>query len=269
MPLLLINTLPELEKWLSENNYFENGYILEIENTPLSITFGYIVSGTYEANTERHVQAFKLEPSKVIEWTYDESQFAPSSNYCIEGIDAIDSPSGFGLSFVHAGSFSLVTDRLKISGPTIIRNTFKPWTSDKDVYAVAEIGNVPLPQFWLEKLKEKGHDLFYRYIYGEIKPVEQIPYPDYSGYYLQQLDRIKDNPGGIFISHLKQKNEFLTVAFENQDKCLADQWRDLTRIIANFNNVIIHSGNCKFSGPGCEQFLKDGILPVSPFTQVT
>ena len=264
MSTLSINTYSDLDEWLSENNYFEDGYILEIEKAPLTITIGYIVSGNYKANEERQILAFKLEPLKIIEWTYNESLFTPSADYCIEGIDPIDSPSGIRLKFVHGSSFSLVADSLKISEPYIITDTFKPWTSDNEISAVAEIDSVPSPEFWLEKLKEKGHDLFYRYIYGEIKPVEEIPYPDYSGYYLQMSDRINTTSGGIFVRHIKQNGKFTAITFEKQDKFLAPEWQDLTRVIASLNNIIIHCGNCQFTGTEWEQYLRDQVLPFKP-----
>lgn len=264
MPAIIINTYSELDKWLSENNYFENGYILEIEKSPLIITIGYIVSGSYKANEERQMQVFKLEPLTIVEWNYDESVFTTSSDYCIKGIAAIENLSGFGLSFVHKSSFSLITDSLKLNEPTIVTDTFKPWTSDTEIYAVAEIDNVPSPEFWLKKLKEKGHALFYRYIYGEIKPVEQIPYPDYSGYYLQMADRVATTSGGIFIRDIKQRGNFTTVSFQRQDQFLVDQWLDLTRILASLSNVTIHCGNCQFTGTEWERYLRDRVLPVMP-----
>ncbi len=66
-----IHTFNDLDKWLSDNFDFEDGYVLSIKENPLEIIVGYDVKGNFKANSERHILPFKIIPSKIIEWTFD------------------------------------------------------------------------------------------------------------------------------------------------------------------------------------------------------
>jgi len=55
-----IQTNEELEKWLSDNNFFEDGHVLKVDMSPLRIQVGYNVAGNYEANSERIIKTFTL-----------------------------------------------------------------------------------------------------------------------------------------------------------------------------------------------------------------
>ncbi|MCS4162995.1 hypothetical protein [Sphingobacterium sp. BIGb0116] len=62
------------------------------------------------------------------------------------------------------------------------------------MYLTAYLSEVPRPLFWKEKLSKYGHDILFRYYSGEERQPEQVPYPDYQGYYIQLADRISSTP---------------------------------------------------------------------------
>lgn len=53
-----IQNTKELEDWLSDNNFLEDGHVLKIETSPLRIEIGYNIAGNCEANSERAIQTF-------------------------------------------------------------------------------------------------------------------------------------------------------------------------------------------------------------------
>jgi len=256
-----IHTFNDLDKWLSDNFYFEDGHVLAIKENPLEIIVGYNVKANYKANSERHILPFKIIPSKIYEWTFDiDVTNVGDANY-IEYIEAREVENGICLEFATPATFRLVTNSLDIEEKELIKTTFKPWTSEKEVYLTADLSEVPRPLFWKEKLSKYGHDILFRYYSGEERQPEQVPYPDYQGYYIQLADRISSTQEGIFLKHIKAENGKFSLNFENKDDELKDVWNDLTAILADFPNAQIKSGNCEFIGKKWKQYLADKLLP--------
>jgi hypothetical protein len=131
------------------------------------------------------------------------------------------------------------------------------------MYLTTDLSEIPKPQFWKESLTKYGHTISFRYYCGDEKPPEQVPYPDYQGYYIQLTDRINSTQEGIFLKHLKIENGKLSLSFENKDEELKNIWDDLTLILADLPNAKINSGNCEFSGEKWKKYLADKILPTA------
>ncbi len=252
-----IHTITELNKWLEDNYFFEDGYVLKIEANPLRIEVGYNIGGNYEANSERTIQTFTLQPNKIKEWTCpDNGDFIPSDGNCIEGIASIDSFPDIGLVFSTPLTFRLVTDSITVTKNEIIKATFKPWVSDSEIFVTSSLTNIPKPEYWRDKLKERGHDIVFRYFGSEEKTSDKLPYPDYSGYYIQTKNRIDKTNEGIFVEHLTKKEKSISLHFQNKDKELNSIWTDLTIILSELTDAIISSGNCKFNGLEWRLYLK-------------
>jgi hypothetical protein len=256
-----INTFNELDKWLSDNSYFEDGHVLTVNENQVEIVVGYNVKANYKANSERHILSFKLIPSKIIQWTFDRELINVGDSNYIEGIDAIETDKGICLEFTTPATFRLVTDRLEVVEQELIKTTFKPSTSETNIFLTAVLNEIPRPEFWKEELNKYGHQILFRYYAGEEKQPEQIPYPDYQGYYIQLVDKIKTTEEGIFLKHLKVENGVLSLSFQNKDEHLKHVWNNLTLILADLPNVKIQSGNCEFTGANWKQYLTDKILP--------
>lgn len=256
-----VHTFNDLDKWLSDNFYFEDGHVLAITENPLEITVGYNVKANYKANSERHILPFKIIPSKIYEWTFDKDVINVGDYNYIECIEAIEVENGIYLNFFTPATFRLVADSLEIQEQEIIKTTFKPWTSETKMYLTTDLSEIPRPEFWKEKLNKYGHDILFRYYAGDERQPEQVPYPDYQGYYIQLADKIGSTQEGIFLKYLKVENGKLSLSFENKDEKLKNVWDDLTQILADFPNSKINSGNCEFTGTKWKQYLMDKILP--------
>jgi hypothetical protein len=258
-----IHTFKELDEWLSDNFYFQDGHVLAVKENPIQISVGYNVKANYKANSERHILSFKLIPSKIIEWTFDKEYINTGDDNYIEDIAAIKLEKGIGLEFYTPTQFRLVTDKLIIEEQELIKTTFKAWTSETEIYLTAELSEIPRPEFWKEELGKYGHDILFRYYAGDIRQPEQVPYPNYQGYYLQLADRINSTQEGVFLKYLKVENGKLGLSFQNKDKEIKNVWDDLTLILADLPKANLKSGNCEFTGTKWKQYLIDKILPLT------
>lgn len=242
--MLIIKTNDELNEWLADNYYFEEGYLLGINMNPLSIRLGNLIKGNFKAHTPKEILVYKIVPYSVIEWRYNED-CVPSEECCIEGIDVIESEEGISLNSL--GIFHLIAKEIAVEKEGIVKTTFKPWLNMNEIRVQTGLKAVPHPNFWKQKLKEFGHDILFRYYCGHPKQPEELPYPNYSGYFIQLVDRIRHTKEGIYFAHISQKSNGTTFNFKNHDESLKLVWRDLNLIISSLPNAIIHCGNCEFS----------------------
>jgi len=263
MPKININTFNDLDKWLSDNFYFEDGHVLSINENSMEIIVGYNVKANFKANSERHILPFKIIPSKIIEWSYDKEMVNVGDDNYIECIEATEVENGICLQFSTPVTIKLVADSLIIEEQELIKTTFKPWASETDIFMTTDFYEIPRPEFWKEKLRKYGHDILFRYYAGDERQTVQVPYPDYQGYYIQLVDRINSTQEGIFLRHLKVENGKLSLSFENKDEELKNVWHDLTIVLADFPNAKIICGNCEFTGTQWKKYLIDKQLPTT------
>ena len=256
-----IHTFNELNKWLLDNSFFQDGHILDVKENTLEIILGYEVKANYKANSERHILSFKVIPSKVIECTYDTQLINIGDSNYIEEIEAIESENGIGLDFFTPEHFRLISDKFIIEEQELIKTTFKPWVSETEIHLTADLSEIPKLEFWKKELSKYGHNILFRYYSGDEKRPEQVPYPDYQGYYIQLSNKIKSTQEGIFLKYLKVEDEKLSLSFQNKDSELMNVWNDLTLILADLPDAKISSGNCEFTGAKWKQYLIDKLLP--------
>jgi len=234
---------------------------LSIKENPLEIIVGYNVKANYKANSERHILPFKIIPSKINDWTFDKEVVNVGDDNYIECIETSEVENGICLEFSTPATIRLVADSLVIEEQELIKTTFKPWASDTEMFLTTDLSEVPKPEFWKEQLNKYGHNILLRYYAGDERQPEQVPYPDYQGYYIQLADRIKSTQEGIFLKHLEVEKGKLSLSFQNKDEELKNVWDDLTLILADFPNAKINSGNCEFTGTNWKQYLADKVLP--------
>jgi hypothetical protein len=263
-----VSTHKDLNEWLSENNNFEDGHVLAINENPLEIIVGYNIVANYKANSKREILSFKLTPSKVTEWTFDENYSKPSDSNYIEGIDAIENDKGICLEFVASGIYRLTAESITIEEQEVIKTIFRPWVSETGFSVTTDLTEIPRPNYWKERLKEFGHNILFRYYAGEVRQPEEVPYPDYQGYYIQLADRISSTQEGIFLNHITKDRGKVRFSFTNKDDVLKTVWEDLTRILADFQNAQISCGNCEFNGTEWKQYLLDKQLPTTERNEV-
>ncbi len=259
----IIHTFNDLDKWLSDNFYYEDGHVLTIKEHPLEIIVGYNVKANYKANSERHILPYKIIPSKIHEWTFDKEVANIGDDNYIECIEASEVENGICLEFTTPATIQFVADSFVIEEQELIITKFRPWASETEMYLTTDLSEIPRPEFWKEKLSKNGHDILFRYYAGDERQPDQVPYPDYQGYYIQLADRISSTQEGIFLRLLKVENGNLSLSFENKDEELKAVWDDLTSILADFPNAKINSGNCEFTGAKWKQYLTDKVLPTT------
>lgn len=255
----LITTFSELDQWLEENNYFEDGHILQINLDPLAITVGYNIKGNFQAHSEREILPFKITPNKIMKWEPSE-HLVPSEDHYIEGIEPLDMDPGIGLQFLVPPLTILVAESLTVEDLPIIKTTFKPWLSTHSIFAKAPLHEIPKPAFWQQRLKEAGYEVVFRYYAGEGKRPEELPL-NYTGYFIQLAERIDETQEGIFIEFMSLENQEVSLGFSRRDPTLDSVWLSLTAIVADIPDVIISCGNCKFSGGEWKLLLKNKKYP--------
>lgn len=260
---MIIKNKEELEEWLDQNYWFEDGYVSKIEGEPdgtLRITVGYEIEGTYVAGESQKLKEFEISPKNVSKWTYSkEHPFSPSHEWCIKGIDLAD--DGLGLKFETPYIFEMVCSTLEISNPRIIEGYTQPWTSDRGIYIVAPHREVPTPAYWIKELKKSGLEGSFRYYCGAAKGVNELPYPDYSGYYIQATDRIEESQEGIFFNAITNEKNELRISLELKDEESGEVWRAILRIFSNWENIKISCGNVVFEQAEWSGFLETGRYP--------
>jgi hypothetical protein len=259
----IIKNFDKLDLWLKENNYFEDGLLIRIDHNPLVLTVGYDIYGNYKANTERRIRSFKITPSKIMESNVVPHNFLPPGYHYLDFIEPFVVEKGICLQFQFMWNpmLSLAAESLSISEPETIVTTFKPWLSTNNIYIQAPMDQIPAPSFWKSKLHEVGHEIVFRYYCGPPKLPEQLPYPDYSGYFIQLADRVGETKDGICIEHLSMENHQVSLSFSKTDKSLDRLWIDLSAILADFPQVKINCGNSELTGAEWKQLLKNRLYP--------
>jgi hypothetical protein len=250
----------ELEKWLDQNYWFEEGFISEINDskTGLEIVVGYQTVGTYLAGEKEELKEFCLKPIGLTNWTYKKEQFSPTKESCINEIDLIE--KGIGLKFDTGSFFEMTCESIEISEPKITQTYTKPWISNNEIYIKASEKEVPKVNYWIEKLEEYGFKTGFRYFAGELIQSEKVPYPDYSGYFIQTRNKINETEKGLFFKFVSLENGELRIGIENgyENK---DLFNSFQSIVSNWKKTVINSGNVKFTGQEFKEFLKSGKYP--------
>lgn len=249
--MIEVTTYEEFDSWLSENNYFEDGCIPQIVLEPLSIMVED-TEGGFKAYSKRTHKTFKITPINVIEWKcYD----IPSSNHCIEGIDPVEVEKGVSLKIPYP-LIQLTAESFQISGSVISTSIVAPELNNELIYIETKLIKPPTPAFWIEQFKMAGFDIVFRYYKGAEKKAEDVPYPDYTGYFFQLRDSLDDSDGGIFIGGVRSKEGKVFMHFSCKETKLHPVWIYLTSVLADFPDVKIACGNLDLTGDEWKEMLK-------------
>jgi len=255
-----IKNRDKLEEWLNQNYWFEDGFISEINDSKdkLEILVGYQTGGTYVAGEKQEIKEFSLKPIGLTNWTYKKEKFTPTKEFCINGIDLTE--KGIGLKFDTGSLFEMACESIKISEPIITKTYTKPWTSKSGIYITATLKEVPTAIYWIEKFEEYDIKIGFRYFASELIKSEKVPYPDYSGYFIQNLNKISDTQKGLFFKFVDLENKELRIGIENGDEN-EEMFKTIQSIVSDWTNTTINSGNVKFNGQEFKEFLENGNYP--------
>ena len=255
-----IDSRDKLEKWLDQNYWFEDGFISDINDSKngLEIVIGYQTVGNYVAGEKQELKEFCLKPTGITNWTFKKDLFIPTKDSCINGIDLTE--NGLGIKFDTPNLFELTCDSIEVSEPKIIQTYTKPWISNREFFITATSKEVPTPKHWIEQFKKNGIETGFRYFASELIKPEKVPYPDYSGYFIQTLNKISETQKGLFFKFISLENEELRIGIENGDEN-KDLFKTIQTIVSDWTNTKINSGNVEFTGKEFKNYLKNGKYP--------
>lgn len=264
--ILELHTAKQLEQWLEDNNWLHDAHIFKImplsryNNTPekVSLIIRYQVKGSYEAGTPKIDNQFTLIATKVRRWTFNqETKYNP--DHCVSDIEVFNDNKSMGLRFDIPDQVELSCDEITIIGPEIIKSVTKPWTSKTKLHV--ELPSLPKPIDWINWLAQFGLDVSWRYGYGEAKLPEKLPYPNYSGWFLQETDKMNSTDFGVLFDFVGVREQKSHISLSKYDKSAESLWIQINKILANQDKVIIKSGNCTFDGYEWKEFLEKCSLP--------
>ena len=263
-----ISTIEELDRWLDENCWFEDGHVLSLWPEPsvagnrlpssVNLQLAYQIAGGWEAGGSRVLRVFGLEAIGVREWslnTFD--SYEP--DHCMEGIDRIDTEEGLGLILDVPGRLSLKCSELLIESQFELNEQIKPSLSDHEFSAAVTGQNLPSPGEWIERLRRLGLQAVWRRYGGQAEPTSQVP-SDYTGWLLQTQERIAEHPAGLFFSHCgPNKNGDLVVhiqsCYDNHSDAL---WVACGRVVGSLAGSVVRCGNCRLTGKQWLEYLDGG-----------
>lgn len=246
----------QLQAWLEEHGWFEDGFISRISapDEPLQLTIGYQMSGSLIAGDPKRTVEFDLLPQAVSLWN-GPSTVDPED--LIEGIGLIDEGLGIEVDFP---KIHLACAEIEVSEPRYFDTLTKPWTSDREV-DVSMSGTVPpTPQFWIDAFHKNGLNVGFRYLGSEMIEADNVPFPNYSGYFIQHLDRMSESQYGLFVFAIWPKDNRCMIRLQD-DHQSSDLLQVAHRIMSSWQVLEVHCGNVRLKGQEAAEFLRSGRLP--------
>lgn len=260
--MLRIKKCSDLVKWLNDNFCFKDGYVSDIkkiDKRTVRMCIGFQVEGNYVAGTPKVLKEYTIIAKGVRNF---KNNFQYDPDHCIHGLFHIETTKGIGIDVDLPEIVEIYCKELWVEEPRYIRTITEPFVSDNRLHAKVPGSEVPKPVTWIEQLKAKGFRVSWRYVGSEIKLPEKVPYPDYSGWFLQETNKIQYTQFGIFIFDVRPEDNGFSISLENYNyEAEKDLWIALTRIIAEFPDVEIQIGNCMLTGTQWNKYLHSGELP--------
>lgn len=259
---MVITSRDELKEWLDQNQWFEEGFISRIEGdtSNLKICIGYQVEGNWVAGEKRRLREFEMRPSGISNWTFHANhEFKPGYDWCILGVDIAE--EGLGLVFDTSIFIHLDCERIEVLEPVEFDTTTTPWISDTEVSIGAKRSTIPEPRYWIEALRRKGQQAGFRYYCSEPISIENVPYPDYVGYYLHLPELIVESKEGLFFSYVKLDADRLSLVVQLKDETARPIWNALREILSDWPLEEVRCGNVTLGKDVAMRFLATGELP--------
>jgi hypothetical protein len=265
---LRISTIEELDRWLDENCWFEDGYVLSLWPKPspsgnqphsrATLQLAYQVSGGWEAGDTRILRVFGVEAIGVREWSINTpDSYLP--DHCMEGIDRIETGEGLGLIFDVPGPVSLICSELVIERQPDRTEPIKPKPSDREFSAIVPSRTRPSPTDWIEWLRRMGLEAVWRRYGGEAEPASQVP-DDYTGWLLQTPKRIGESQAGLLFFHCgPNQNGDLVIHIQSYyDNNCQGLWAACGRVLGSMSGSVVRCGNCRLTGKQWLEYLDRG-----------
>lgn len=261
-------SIEELEVFLSDNNWFEESNIRQIRYTPdstlqtgvLSFRIGHQIKGNYKAGTPKTLLEYIIEVHEIKFCSLDIESIQDKEIYC-EELDLIKTGEFYELIIdTWEREEKIICRELDFTGPYYFETITKPWISENEISCTLHGIKLPLPIEWIKWLKEEGHDVAWR-IYSECaSSINNVPYPDYSGWFLQYNKKVSLNDYGVMFRHITNQENgcYMHITNHHNDSELLLK---ISEILARKSDCEIKSGNCTLKGDEWLRYLNNGELP--------
>jgi hypothetical protein len=264
----VIENTKDLETWLDENYWFEDGYVAEITTHKnehkmidlVEIRLGYQIEGTLEGGTPITLKEYIIKAKNIKLWTFSDKTMYDIDN-CITELDIINDCDGIGIELDVPELVRLICNSIIVEGPFLKKSIRKPWVSDRHISFYIKDGQVPKPSEWIQWLSEIGLNASWRYGGSEAKSDYDVPFPDYAGWFLQETYKIPTTQFGVFFCNVGFYEGKLSLSLEKYDKNIDGLWSAVTTVLALKPQVEILSGNCRFNGSQWLEYLNSKIVP--------
>jgi hypothetical protein len=167
------------------------------------------------------------------------------------------------IAFEANGLLEIVSEEIEVGDYKETIGKVEPWVDDDEVAFILPFSGTPYPKEWVEWLNNAGEKKVVWRIYGSKEGnIDEVTYPNYTGWFLQKKDRINKNDYGIFIEELKVGDDnFLHIKMSVKDKELDKMFAKLLRVFGKMSPVKVISGNCEFNAAQWLEYLDTGRLP--------
>lgn len=252
---------------MNNNFFFLDAFVLKIERIRdeyIKVVLRYQYSGGYSAGAKIKIREISLYFFEVEEVIGDLRNWNPG--HCCDEIAIEENDSTFSMIFSLPQLLTIKFKLLKYE--QIDRATRqKPYISFNDVAISFHSKEIPKPIFYLNKLEEFGEkDLTWRSYSSEKVEVQKVPLIDYSGWSIQQIDRLEKNLNGIFIFNISKKENTIRITMTLYDVSLISILLKLITIFSEFKDSEISFGNILLTGKQWQAFNKHKKLEYKGFT---
>lgn len=267
-----IQSRQEFSDWLSEHyHYCEEIFVANLRPVPglpdekqqvpeaVSFDIGHPTSIDWCAG-ERTLFIFQNVLAKgITDWSSEDTDFDPDPIYADRGIGLVSASDALEIHIDN--SIRLKCAELEISQPFEALYFNLPELSDRRVSIEVPSLNLPTPKQWVSWFEAADLSVAWRMIHDAARDPGEVPQFDYSGWFLQEADRINDTSSGLMISSCHPTESGFRVNIDfwkdqvNPEKLL---WITLARVVADLPESRVVCGNCNLSGTDWYQSLENG-----------
>lgn len=256
MTVLTINTRKEFDEWLTKNASFSDARVLSLSPIPehdsssvpseVTVELAYQIEGNYKAHSIRVSRVFRIRATNIEEYRLA-ADGTVSSEHWSEGIEPFESDCPIAFKLDVPSLLTLCCSEIYVEELPNLTETVAPWLSDREVFAKVPALSVPTPAEWQTRFKGLDQDVVW-HIYGcAPKKTAEVPSTNYEGWFLQTQEEMNENQQGIFFFACKPNGDGFQVQIQNHGASKS-LWQAAMSVLAAFDGVEIHSGNCEFSG---------------------
>ena len=249
----IIKNIEQYKSWLDDNFWLDDVIVESLELLPnninqignpheIKLKCFMQITGSYRAGENRTIRKYDLIFKGIKEYSLS-GKFIKGN--CCEGVEDFDEAKDLVFNLFVPGNLLIICENIEILTQLDIEEKVPHWLSDSDFTVDIEGLNLPIPQMWIEYLKNKKLDVVWRYYSGDSKKPHEIPQDDFTGWYLQLRNRININPEGLFFFTCKIKDSGFYFHLSNKDLEITEIFVAIGEIITelNYSKIKIECGN--------------------------